>query len=357
MRYRLLGRTGLYVSELCLGTMTWGGKGRFQVVGRLGLPDAEAQLRTAFEAGVNFVDTADVYSEGESERILGQAIRNLGLPREDLVVATKGRIRMGDGANRVGLSRVHLTQALDASLTRLGLDHVDLYQVHGFDPVTPIDETLRALDDFVRAGKVRHIGVSNFAAWQIMKALGVSERRGLSRFESVQAYYSIAGRDLEREVVPMALDQQVGILVWSPLAGGLLSGKFAPDAAGPEGARRTDFDFPPVDRDRAFRCVAAMRPIADRHGTSVARVALAWTLRQPGITSVIIGAKTDAQLSDNLAASDLALTDDDLAQLDEASRLPPEYPGWMIAFQQRDRFPGGAIRFATGSGGDGRKSG
>ncbi|MFO1320805.1 MAG: aldo/keto reductase [Burkholderiales bacterium] len=347
MKYRVLGRTGLYVSEICLGTMTWGGKGRFQVVGKLGLADAEAQLRTAFDAGVNFVDTADVYSEGESERIVGQALRNLGLPREDVVIATKGRIRMGDGANRVGLSRVYLMNAIDASLQRLGLDHVDLYQVHGFDPVTPIDETLRALDDIVRSGRARHIGVSNFAAWQIMKALGVSERRGFSRFESVQAYYSIAGRDLEREVVPMALDQQVGILVWSPLAGGLLSGKFTEGDAGPEDARRTTFDFPPVDRTRAFRCVDAMRPMAQSRGVSVARIALAWTLQRPGITSVIIGAKTQAQLADNLAASDVALTDEESAVLDGASELPPEYPGWMIAFQQRDRHPGGAIKFVT----------
>lgn len=347
MKYRVLGRTGLYVSEICLGTMTWGGKGRFQVVGKLGLADAEAQLRTAFDAGVNFVDTADVYSEGESERILGQAIRRTGIAREDLVIATKGRIRMGDGANRVGLSRVHLMNAIDASLQRLGLDHVDLYQVHGLDTVTPIDETLRALDDIVRSGRVRHIGVSNFAAWQIMKALGVSERRGFSRFESVQAYYSIAGRDLEREVVPMALDQQLGILVWSPLAGGLLSGKFSDGTSGPDDARRTTFDFPPVDRPRAFRCVDAMRPMAQAHGVSVARVALAWTLQRPGVTSVIIGAKTPAQLSDNLAASDLVLGPEELATLDDASTLPPEYPGWMIAFQQRDRHPGGAIKFVT----------
>lgn len=351
MNYRLLGRTGLYVSELCLGTMTWGGKGRFQIVGRLGLDEAAAQLRLAADAGVNFFDTADVYSEGESERILGEAIRKLGLAREDCVIATKGRIRMGDGANRVGLSRVHLMNAIDASLARLKLDHVDLYQVHGFDPVTPLDETLRALDDIVRSGRARYVGVSNFAAWQIMKALGISAQHGISRFESVQAYYSIAGRDLEREIVPLALDQQLSILVWSPLAGGLLSGKFGRDQPGPEGARRTDFDFPPVDRDRAFRCVDVMRPIADRLGASVARVALAWTLRQPGVTSVIVGAKTDAQLADNLGATDLPLTDEDLAALDEASRLPPEYPGWMIAFQQRDRHPGGAIRFAGGAAG------
>ncbi len=347
MNYRLLGRTGLFVSEICLGTMTWGGKGRFQIVGKLGLEDAKAQLRTAFDAGVNFVDTADVYSEGESERLLGAAIRELGLPREELVVATKVRIRMGEAPNRVGLSRVNIVNALDASLQRLGLDHVDLYQVHGVDFLTPMEETLRALEDMVRSGRVRHIGVSNHAAWQIMKALGISERRGWSRFESIQAYYSIAGRDLEREVVPLAQDQQLGILVWSPLAGGLLSGKFSADSHGPEGARRTTFDFPPVDRDRAFRCVDAMRPMAQAHGVSVARIALAWTLQQPGIASVIVGAKSVEQLQDNIASSDLRLSQDELAELDRASALPPEYPGWMIGFQRRDREPGSAIRFET----------
>ncbi len=351
MKYRLLGRTGLFVSEICLGTMTWGGIGRFQVVGKLGLDDAKAQLRAAFDAGVNFYDTANVYSEGESERLLGQAIREVGLPREELVIATKVRIRMGSGPNRVGLSRVNVFNEMDASLKRLGLDHVDLYQIHAVDFVTPMDETLRALEDLVRAGRVRHIGVSNHAAWQVMKALGISERHGWSRFESIQAYYSIAGRDLEREIVPLAQDQQLAILVWSPLAGGLLSGKFSADSSGPEGARRTTFDFPPVDRDRAFRCVDAMRPIAEAHGVSVARVALAWTLRQPGITSVIIGAKTGQQLMDNIAASDLELSAAELATLDEASKLPPEYPGWMIAFQRRDREPGTAIKFETKPGG------
>lgn len=347
MHYRLLGRTGLFVSAICLGTMTWGGKGRFQIVGRLGLEEAKAQLRMALAAGINFVDTADVYSEGESERLLGQAMRELGVPREELVIATKVRIRMGEGPNRVGLSRVNIVNALDASLKRLALDHVDLYQIHAVDFLTPIDETLRALDDMVRSGRVRHVGVSNHAAWQIMKALGVSQQHGWSRFEAIQAYYSIAGRDLEREIVPLALDQQLGIMVWSPLAGGLLSGKFSAQAQGPEGARRTTFDFPPVDRERAFRCVDAMRPIAQAHGVSVARVALAWTLRQPGITSVIVGAKSPEQLSDNIAAADLPLSESELATLDQASALPPEYPGWMIAFQRRDREPGAAIRFET----------
>jgi aryl-alcohol dehydrogenase-like predicted oxidoreductase len=339
MRYRLLGRTGLYVSEICLGTMTYGGKGRWEVVGKLGVAEAQAQIKAAFDAGVNFIDTANVYSEGESESIVGAALSKLGLPREDLVIATKVRVRMGPQPNRVGLTRVHIMNEIHASLKRLALDHVDLYQIHGVDQVTPLEETLRALEDLVRSGKVRYIGLSNHAAWQIMKGLGISERHGWNRFESVQAYYSIAGRELEREIIPVALDQGLGILVWSPLAGGLLSGKFKEDASGPEGARRTTFDFPPVDRERAFRAVEAMRPIAAAHNVSVARVALAWVLQQPAITSVIIGAKSQEQLADNLAASELKLSDSELATLNEVSKLPREYPGWMFERQLADRLP------------------
>jgi aryl-alcohol dehydrogenase-like predicted oxidoreductase len=339
MRYRLLGRTGLYVSEICLGAMTYGGKGRWEVVGRLGASEAQAQIKAAFDAGVNFIDTANVYSEGESEKLVGQALASLGLPREDLVIATKVRVRMGPTPNRVGLSRVHIMHELDASLRRLKLDHVDLYQIHGVDQVTPLDETLRALEDVVRSGKVRHLGVSNHAAWQIMKALGISAQHDWNRLESVQAYYSIAGRELEREIVPMARDQGLSILVWSPLAGGLLSGKFSAGAAGPEGARRTTFDFPPVDRERVFRCVEAMRPMAQAHGVSVARVALAWVLAQPGVTSVIVGAKTQEQLMDNLAVAELRLSEAELRTLDEVSRLPREYPGWMFERQLADRLP------------------
>jgi aryl-alcohol dehydrogenase-like predicted oxidoreductase len=339
MRYRLLGRTGLYVSEICLGTMTYGGKGRWEVVGRLGVAEAQAQIKAAFDAGINFIDTANVYSEGGSEKIVGEALANLGLPREDLVVATKVRVRMGPGPNRVGLTRVHIMNEAHASLRRLRLDHIDLYQIHGVDQVTPLEETLRALEDLARSGKVRHIGLSNYAAWQIMKGLGISERQSWDRFESIQAYYSIAGRDLEREIVPVALDQGLSILVWSPLAGGLLSGKFSEGAAGPEGARRSTFDFPPVDRSRAFRCVEAMRPIAQTHGVSVARVALAWVLHRPGVTSVIVGAKTLEQLADNVAASELQLSDAERAALDEVSKPPREYPGWMFERQLADRLP------------------
>ena len=340
MRYRLLGRSGLLVSEICLGTMTYGGKGRWQPIGQLTLAEVAAQVKMAFDSGVNFIDTANVYSEGDSEALLGQALKNLRLPREELVIATKVRVRMGAGPNQVGLSRGHIMDSVNASLKRLQLEHIDLYQIHGQDLATPLEETLRTLEDLVRSGKVRCLGLSNHAAWQIMKAVSISEHRGWNRFQSIQAYYSLAGRDLEREIVPVSLDQGLGILVWSPLAGGLLSGKFNENDKGPDGARRTNFDFPPVDRSRTFRCVEAMRPMADARGVSVARVALAWLLHQPAVTSVIVGAKSIAQLADNIAATDLKLTDAELQTLNEVSILPSEYPGWMFDRQNKDRFPG-----------------
>ncbi len=339
MKYKPLGRSGLFVSEICLGTMTFGGAGFWKVVGTLGEREVDRIVGAALDAGVNFLDTANVYSEGESETLLGKALARLARPRDTIVVATKVRGRMGPGVNQVGLSRAHILASIDASLARLGLDHVDLFQIHGVDATTPLEETLRALEDVVRAGKVRYLGLSNLPAWTQMKALGIQDARGWSRFVSAQMYYSIAGRDLEREVVPMALDQGLGILPWSPLAGGLLSGKFDLEPGAElnvAGARRAAFDFPPVDRPRAAAVLRAMRPIAEAHGVSVARVALAWTLAQPHVTSVIIGAKDEAQLKDNLAATELRLSAGDLAALDTASALPPEYPGWMVAWQNRD---------------------
>ncbi len=339
MRYHLLGRTGLYVSEICLGTMTYGGDGFWKVVGSLGQEEVNSHIKLAVEAGVNFIDTANVYSFGESEKLLGQALKDTGLNRDDLVIATKVRGRMSEGANHVGLSRKHIFTQVEQSLKRLQTDYLDLYQIHGFDPVTPLDETLSALDDLVNQGKVRYLGVSNHAAWQIMKALGTSAQRGWSRFESIQAYYSIAGRDLEREIVPLALDQQLSILAWSPLAGGLLSGKFNRDGSGPEGSRRISFDFPPVEKERAFDCVDVMRQIAESHQVSVAQIALAWVLHQPAMTSIIIGAKTTEQLSQNLAVTEICLSDDELNTLNEVSKLPREYPAWMLERQSQDRAP------------------
>jgi aryl-alcohol dehydrogenase-like predicted oxidoreductase len=340
MKYRPLGRTGQFVSEICLGTMTFsGGAGYWRAVGTVEQKGATALVARALEAGVNFIDTADVYSEGQSEVMLGQALRDLQVKREDVIVATKVCGRTGPGPNAVGLSRGHIMDQIAGSLKRLGLDHVDLYQIHGFDRVTPIEETLRALDDCVSRGLVRTIGCSNLAAWQIMKALGISERRGFARFETVQAYYTIAGRDLEREILPLVEDQGLGVMVWSPLAGGLLSGKFTREGAGPQGARRASFDFPPVDRERAYDVIDAMQPIAKAHDVSVARIALAWLLQRKSVMSVIVGAKTVEQLDDNLAAAKLVLSAEDVAALDKASAPTPEYPGWMIARQSDQRAP------------------
>jgi len=334
MRHHALGRTGLFVSELCLGTMTFGGGGGiWGQIGNLQQAEAESLVGQALDAGINFVDTADVYSGGMSEQITGQALKNLKVPRENVVVATKVFGDTAPGPNSRGLSRSHILDGVKASLKRLQLDHIDLYQVHGFDPATPIEETLRGLDQLVRHGHVRYIGVSNWAAWQIAKALGVSERLGLSRLESLQAHYTVAGRDLERELIPMLKSESVGLMVWSPLAGGLLSGKYGREHQAEEGSRRTTFDFPPVNKDRAYDCIDAMRPIAQAHGVSVAQVALAWLLHQPQVTSVIVGAKKPQQLADNLAATQVTLSGSELAALEEVSRLPIEYPGWMFERQ------------------------
>jgi aryl-alcohol dehydrogenase-like predicted oxidoreductase len=334
MRYRLLGRTGLYVSELCLGTMTFGGQGFWKVMGGLGQDAATVLVKQAFEAGVNFIDTANVYSLGESETLTGNAIKSLGLPRDELVVATKATGAMNETAvNAQGQSRYHLMNEVDASLKRLQLDHIDLYQLHGFDPLTPLEEVLSTLNDLVRSGKVRYIGLCNMAAWQIMKGLALSEKHHWARFESVQAYYTVAGRDLEREVLPLIEDQKLGLMVWSPLAGGLLSGKFNSDGKGPQGTRRASFDFPVIDKSRAFRVVDAIRPIAQHREVSVAQVALAWLLSRPQVTTVIMGAKTPEQLEDNLGATQLSLTTEELKALEDVSALPPEYPGWMLARQ------------------------
>ena len=338
MRHKPLGRTGLFVSELCLGTMTFGGSaGMWGQIGKLQQAEAERLVGQAVDAGINFIDTADVYAGGASEQITGQALKNLKLPRESVVIATKVFSDMGLGPNGRGSSRSHILDGVKASLKRLQLDHIDLYQLHGFDPATPIEETLRALDQLVRHGHVRYVGVSNWAAWQIAKALGISERLNLARFESLQAYYTVAGRDLEREIVPMLASEGMGLMVWSPLAGGLLSGKYGRDQAGEEGSRRTTFDFPPVNRDRANACIDVMRPMADARGVSVAQIALGWLLHQPQVTSIIVGAKRPEQLADNIGAAKITLSAAELQAIDAVSRLPGEYPGWMFERQGEAR--------------------
>jgi aryl-alcohol dehydrogenase-like predicted oxidoreductase len=341
MKYRQLGRTGLYVSEICLGAMTFASEatGMWGAIGAVDQKGVDDMIGRAMASGVNFIDTADVYSAGQSEQMVGAALRNLGVKRSDVVIATKCFGEMGRGPNDKGASRGHIMDAVKASLDRMQLDHIDLYQIHANDPVTPVEETLRALDDLVSQGLVRYVGCSNWPAWKMMKAHGIADARGYARFETVQAYYSIAGRDLEREVVPMMQDQGMGLMVWSPMAGGLLSGKFTRDGAGPNGARRVTFDFPPVNRDRAWDCVDAMKLIADARGVSVARIALAYVLAKPFVTTVIIGARTNEQLDDNLAAAEIELTADEVASLDAASALPPEYPGWMLERQGGRRAP------------------
>ena len=334
MRMNKLGRTGLFVSELCLGTMTFGGgEGMWKQIGALDQSEADRLVGRSIDAGINFLDTADVYSEGLSEQITGQALRNLNIPRESVVVATKAFGPTGPGPNQRGNSRAHLIDACKASLKRLQLDHVDLYQIHGFDPATPIDETTGALDALAKHGHGRCVGVSNWAAWQIAKAQGIAERHSLARFESLQAYYTLAGRDLERELVPMLRSETVGLMVWSPLAGGLLSGKYTRDNEKNGDGRRASFDFPPVHRDRAYDCIDAMRPMADARGVSVAQIALAWLLHQKVVSSVILGAKRIEQLDDNIAATDVELSTTDLDTLAAVSALPAEYPGWMFERQ------------------------
>jgi len=342
MKYNLLGNTGLKVSELCLGTMTFGSSGgRFAAINGVDQAGADALTKRALEAGINFIDTANVYTEGMSEEMTGQALRNLGTKRDDVVLATKVRGKMGDGPNDAGLTRKHIVAQAEASLKRLNTDYIDLYQIHSYDPLTPLDETLRALDDLVRSGKVRYIGASNLAAWQLMKALDISHYQHLERFASLQAYYTIAGRELERELVPLLLDQKVGLMVWSPLAGGFLSGKYTRENQQGEGRRGSgSFDFPPVNKDLAFNIIDKLRPMAEAKGSTVASLALAWLLHQKVVSTVIIGAKKMEQLDDNLTAVDVQFTPEELKELADVSQLAPEYPGWMLAFTAGDRQAG-----------------
>jgi aryl-alcohol dehydrogenase-like predicted oxidoreductase len=330
MEYRQLGRSGLRVSALTLGTMGYGGRGWAKAVGSLDVDAARRQIAMARDAGVNLIDTADVYSEGLCEEIVGKA---LGSDRDDVLLATKVRMPMGTGPNDAGLSRHHIIRGAEASLRRLGTDWIDLYQVHEWDGHTPLEETLAALDSLVQSGKVRYVGASNYAAWHLMKALGISDRLGLARFVSQQIYYSLQARDAETELVPVAIDQGLGILVWSPIAGGLLSGKYRRGSDAPEGSRHLgDWDEPPVyDEDKLYDTIEVLVGIGEAHGVSAARVALAYLLAKPAVTSLIVGARTDEQLADNLAAADLTLSDDDIARLDTVSAEPLRYPYWHQA--------------------------
>jgi len=342
MKYAQLGSTGVFVSRICLGAMTFGGAENpvSNAIGRLSQDEADVIIGKALDAGINFIDTADVYGNGASELRLGEALKGR---RQDVVLATKLHGRMGPGPNQLGQSRLHIMQALEGSLRRLQTDHIDLYQIHNFDPLTPLDDVLRSLDDAVRQGKIRYIGCSNFAAWQLMKALGISDAKGFARFASIQSFYSLAGRDIEREVIPAVEDQRLGLLCWSPLAGGLLSGKFDRHGTTDANSRRANIQFPPVNEDKAFDIIDTLKEIAVRHDTGAAQIALAWLLAQPAVTSVIAGVKRPEQLAENLTATNLSLTVEDMAQLEKVSRLEPSYPGWIQTYNANGRVPSGEV--------------
>ncbi len=336
MKMRFLGNSGIKVSEICFGAMTFGGRGYWKVIGEVEQNGANELVNTALEGGINFFDTADVYSEGLSEEILGKA---LGNRRKNIILATKVRGRTGKGPNDAGLSRKHIIDSCNKSLARLGTDYIDLYQIHSFDPYTPQEETLRALDDLVRAGKVRYIGVSNHTGWQLMKALSISEKQNLEKFITLQAYYSLVSRDLENELVPLCLDQKLGILPWSPLGGGFLTGKYRRGKERPKNARRTDpvNQFLQFDEEKGFMIVEELEKISRNHNATIAQAALNYLLRKPGVSSVIIGAKSKEQLLDNLKTSDWEMVPDEVSRLDELSKPADVYPYWMLKRTVQDR--------------------
>lgn len=339
MNYRLLGKTGVLVSELCLGTMTFGGKGYWTTIGQLPENEATRMVKTAIDHGINFFDTANVYSEGLAEFLLGKALKNLGISHQSVFVATKVRIRMGEGPNQVGLSRLHIIDSVEDSLVRLGISHIDMLYIHSVDPVTPLEETMRGLEDVVRSGKVRYIGVSNHPAWMVVKANSIARHLGWTQFVASQNFYSLASRDIEREIVPMALSEEISIMPWSPLAGGFLSGKYLRGKTIAGDSRRDNFDYPPINKEKAFDIIDVMARIGSRYNVSAARVALAWVKDRPGVTSVIIGAKTYDQLLDNIESVKLKLTKDEIIELDTISALNSEYPAWMVTRQLKGRFP------------------
>ena len=339
MKYNFLGNTGLVVSELCFGTMTFGGSGGgiWSNIGKLQQESVNELMKTVVDSGINFIDTANVYSFGESERLLGQSIRQAGLNRNELVIATKVRGRMGEGKNYVGLSRYHIFQSVDESLQRLQMDHIDILYVHGVDPKTPVEETMRALNDIVLTGKVRYIAVCNWPAWMVMKALGIADKHGWNKFVGMQYYYSLSSRDIEREVLPVSIDQNLGVMPWSPLAGGFLSGKYTRNNEKAGDSRRDIFDFPPVNKEKAYDIIDVITEVGKQYKVSAAQVALAWVRLQKGVTSTIIGAKNPDQLLDNIKSTELVLSENDLKKIDEVSALPREYPGWMVERQSADR--------------------
>jgi aryl-alcohol dehydrogenase-like predicted oxidoreductase len=339
MKYNQLGKTGVLVSELCLGAMTFGGKGYWQAIGQQPQNEVNQLIKTSFEHGINFIDTANAYSEGLSELMLGKALKDLNIHRQLLVIATKLRIRMGTGANQVGLSRLHIADSVNDSLKRLDMDYIDLLYIHGVDPLTPLEETMRGLEDVVRSGKVKYLGISNHPAWMVMKANGIAEKMGWTKFVALQNFYSIGARDIEREIIPMAESEGLAMMPWSPLAGGFMSGKFTRNKQKAGDSRRDNLDFPPINKEKAYDIIDLMLEIGKENNVSAAQVALAWLLSKPAVTSIIIGAKKPEQLTDNIAATTLKLTGDELKKLDDVSALTSEYPGWMMERQQMGRMP------------------
>ena len=337
MKYKTLGRTGVLVSELCFGAMTFGGQGWWQAVGKVPQEEANNLVKLAFDRGVNFFDTANVYSEGLSEQILGASLKELGINRQQVVIATKVLGRMGPGANQMGLSRLHIADSINDSLRRLNMDHVDLLYIHGVDLLTPTEETMRGLEDAVRSGKTRYLGVSNHPAWMVTKANGYAEKMGWTKFVAAQYFYSLAGREADREIIPMAESENLALMPWSPLAGGFLSGKYSRSQPKPGNSRRESFDFPYINKEKAYDIIERLREIGRTHGVSAGQVALAWLLHKPVVTSVIIGAKTPEQLTENIASAELKLSAEDIEQLDAASALASEYPGWMVERQSQGR--------------------
>lgn len=339
MKYNFLGGTGLLVSEICFGTMTFGGTGYWENIGKLQQNGANELMKVVVDSGINFIDTANVYSFGDSERLLGQSIKDLGINRHDLVIATKVRGVMGEGKNNLGLSRYHIFQSVDESLQGLQMDHMDILYVHGVDLKTPIEETMRALNDIVLTGKVRYIAVCNWPAWMVMKALGIADKHGWNKFVGMQYFYSLAGRDIEREVLPLAEAENLGMMPWSPLAGGFLSGKYKRNQEKAGDARRDNFDFPPINKEKSFDIIDVITEVGKQYDASPAAIALAWVRLQKGVTSTIIGAKTVDQLNDNIKSTEIVLSADDLKKIDEVSALPKEYPGWMVERQALNREP------------------
>ncbi|MFO7848002.1 MAG: aldo/keto reductase [Balneolaceae bacterium] len=341
MDYKLLGNTGLFVSELSFGTMSFGGEGFWKSVGEQQQEEADELIQMAVDAGINFIDTANVYSFGQSEEILGNSIDNLGLNPNELVISTKVRGAMGEGPNEQGLSRYHIFNSVEDSLERLNLEHIDLLYVHGVDSVMPIEEIMKNLNDIVDSGYVRYIGVSNWPAWMVAQANEMARHRGWHQFKAMQYYYSLSARDAEEALIPYADSENLAFVPWSPLAGGFLTGKFTRDQeTSGENARRDEFDFPPIDKEKAYDIVDVLKEIANKHSVTVAETALAWVRHQKGVTSTLIGAKNTDQLASNLRSADIELTSDDLQALDEISAVPARYPFWMVEFQSQNRYPG-----------------